>query len=190
MPRAEERKHVDGPEDRPFDVLVDQRLEVVKLALVERGMQRARKTPEAVLCHVLSPETGCCGQQAARKRVIGDEGRTCCIPIFEASNNRIAPKRNRFVAGRKFGNDFRSLVGWAKAADANASADVPTIPCNVGEWWARRCAPLPTLRAGAGPARDQLGGDVALEQLLHQLERIQDLVDPGDPPVAQRVEGG
>src|SRR4051794_18091385 len=48
---AEERKHVDRPVDRPFDVLIDQRLEVLALALVDRGMQRARKTPETVLCH-------------------------------------------------------------------------------------------------------------------------------------------
>src|SRR4051812_37759164 len=68
-PRAEKWKHVDGPEDRPFDVLVDQRFEVVKLALVDRRMQRARKTPEAVLCHVLSPEKDVAkGQHAAGKR--------------------------------------------------------------------------------------------------------------------------
>jgi hypothetical protein len=49
--RAEKRKHVDRPVDRPFDVLVDQRREVLLLALIDRVMQGARKTPETVLCH-------------------------------------------------------------------------------------------------------------------------------------------
>src|SRR5215472_10327192 len=51
-PRAEEGKHVDGSIDRPIDVVVEYRGKFVKLAFVDRTVQRARKTPEAVLCHV------------------------------------------------------------------------------------------------------------------------------------------
>ena len=50
--RAEKRKHVDRPVDRPIDVVVERGGKFVELAVVDRTMQRARKTPEAVLCHV------------------------------------------------------------------------------------------------------------------------------------------
>jgi hypothetical protein len=49
--RAEERKHVDRAVDRPFDILIEQGFEIGGLAFIDRAMQRARKTPEAVLCH-------------------------------------------------------------------------------------------------------------------------------------------
>ena len=51
--RAEERKQVDRAIQRPLDVLVDQGLDISKLALVDRAMQRARETPETVLCHLI-----------------------------------------------------------------------------------------------------------------------------------------
>ena len=39
--RAEERKHVDRPINRPIDLLVDQGFEVLGLAFVDGAMQRA-----------------------------------------------------------------------------------------------------------------------------------------------------
>jgi hypothetical protein len=38
--------------DGPVDIIVDQSVDLVELALVDRAMQRARETPEAVLCHL------------------------------------------------------------------------------------------------------------------------------------------
>jgi hypothetical protein len=55
---AEKRKHVDRTVDRPLNILVDQIVEVVELALVDRAMQRARETPETVLCHCCLPKSG------------------------------------------------------------------------------------------------------------------------------------
>src|SRR4051812_5456599 len=49
--RAEERVHVDRSIDRPIDVLVEQGFEIGGLALIDRAMKRARKTPETMLCH-------------------------------------------------------------------------------------------------------------------------------------------
>jgi hypothetical protein len=37
--------------DRPIDLLVDQGVEVFELAFVDGAVERALKTPEAVLCH-------------------------------------------------------------------------------------------------------------------------------------------
>jgi len=56
--RAEKRKHLDRAVDRPVDILVDQGVEVFDLAFVDGAMQRARKTPETMLCHVGFPKTG------------------------------------------------------------------------------------------------------------------------------------
>jgi hypothetical protein len=42
----------------PIDILVDHVLEVMELALVDRAVQRARKAPEAVLCHSVFSQTG------------------------------------------------------------------------------------------------------------------------------------
>src|SRR5258707_5024816 len=50
---AEKWKHLDRAVDRPIDVLVDQGFEVFKLAFVDGAVYRARKTPEAVLCHAI-----------------------------------------------------------------------------------------------------------------------------------------
>src|SRR6185436_14893448 len=49
--RAEERVHVDRSIDRPVDVLVEHGFEIGGLAFIDRAMQRARKTPETMLCH-------------------------------------------------------------------------------------------------------------------------------------------
>ena len=53
LARAEERKHVDRAVDRPIDVFVEQGFEIGGLAFIDRTMQRARKTPETVLCHLI-----------------------------------------------------------------------------------------------------------------------------------------
>ena len=53
LARAEERKHVDRAIDRPIDVLVEQGFEIGGLAFIDRTMQRARKTPETMLCHLI-----------------------------------------------------------------------------------------------------------------------------------------
>ncbi|GCC41590.1 hypothetical protein chiPu_0025829 [Chiloscyllium punctatum] len=49
--RAEEGKQVDRSVDGPFDFVIEHQLDVCKLAFVDRAMQCARKTPEAMLCH-------------------------------------------------------------------------------------------------------------------------------------------
>ena len=58
MARAEEGKQLDRAMNGPVDIFVDQWLDVGELALVDRAMQRARETPEAVLCHWVVPELG------------------------------------------------------------------------------------------------------------------------------------
>ena len=55
LARSEKRKHVDRAIDRPIDVLVEQGFEIGGLAFVDRAMQRARKTPETMLCHLIGP---------------------------------------------------------------------------------------------------------------------------------------
>src|SRR6516164_5058982 len=54
-PRAEKWKHVDRAMNRPIDVLVEQVGDILEPAFVDRAMERARKTPEIVLCHLLFP---------------------------------------------------------------------------------------------------------------------------------------
>ena len=77
---AQKRKHVDRPVDRPFDVVVDQRLEVLLLALVDRARAMRAKNARDCALSWRSPETGFAGQHAALRASSSTPCLQCCIP--------------------------------------------------------------------------------------------------------------
>ena len=46
---------IDRSEDGPIDILVQDRSKLIGSAFAERAMKFARETPEAMLCHLLTP---------------------------------------------------------------------------------------------------------------------------------------
>jgi hypothetical protein len=93
--RAEERIHVDRSIDRPVDVLVEHGFEIGGLAFIDRAMQRARKTPETMLCHFgLVLESWICKQQS-RPNERHHRRRAEMLHFTVAARNRVVrPKCN------------------------------------------------------------------------------------------------
>lgn len=54
-PRAKKGEHIDRAVDGPIDILVQDRSKLIGSAFAERAMKYARETPEAMLCHLLTP---------------------------------------------------------------------------------------------------------------------------------------
>jgi hypothetical protein len=154
-----------GTIDRPIDVLVDHVLEVIELALVDRAVQRARKTPEAVLCHsVLSQNWIAKQQPAISGAIIGDARRGCCTHYLKLQIMGTRAECNAqfcIAQMRQFPSRERHSGARVKRANYDVqlhigkSRDSPMRNC-ASEVWCLRTIPEMTLRVRSRRAGNRI----------------------------------